>query len=64
MNRIKILLIENNRTNKDLMNHLGVTAAAVSRWCTNKRQPNVETLYKIAIFLNVDVRELLQPSKK
>lgn len=36
----------------------------VSKWCTNDVQPTIETLFTIAKVLDVDVRELLVPSKK
>ncbi|MHC0446977.1 helix-turn-helix transcriptional regulator [Flavobacterium sp. 3-218] len=63
LNRIKIVLIENNRKSKDLANHLGKTVSTVSRWCTNEAQPSIETLYEIAKYLKVDIRELLVSTK-
>ncbi|NJM24803.1 MAG: helix-turn-helix transcriptional regulator [Bacteroidia bacterium] len=63
-NRLKVLLAEKKRTNKELADHLNVRPATVSRWCTNDSQPAIEIFYKIAKFLDVDVRELLVPSKK
>lgn len=64
LNRIKSVLVEKGRTSKDLANALDKTEQTVSRWCTNEIQPSIETLYKIAQFLNVDIRELLLPTKK
>jgi len=64
LNRIKIVLLENNRTSKDLANHLGKTESTVSRWCTNEVQPTVETLYEISKYLKVDIRELLVSTGK
>jgi putative transcriptional regulator len=58
-NRIKIVLIEKDRSNLWLAEKMNVTAAAVSRWCTNDAQPNIETLFKIAKVLGVEVVELL-----
>ncbi|MBO9586431.1 MAG: helix-turn-helix transcriptional regulator [Flavobacterium sp.] len=63
LNRIKIVLIENNRKSKDLANHLGKTVSTVSRWCTNEAQPSIETLYEISKYLKVDIRELLVSTK-
>jgi transcriptional regulator with XRE-family HTH domain len=60
-NRIKIVLIEKEKSNLWLAEKMGVTPAAVSRWCTNDAQPNVETLFKIAKVLGVEVTELLNP---
>ncbi|MDR6763148.1 transcriptional regulator with XRE-family HTH domain [Flavobacterium sp. 2755] len=59
LNRIKVVLVENNRSSKELANHLGKTVATVSRWCTNEYQPSIETLYEVAKYLKVDIRELL-----
>lgn len=63
INRIKVVLAEKNRTNKFLAESLSVDPSQVSRWVTNRQQPNLETLMKIANALEVDIRELLQPSK-
>ena len=63
INRIKVVLAEKNRTNKFLAESLSVDPSQVSRWVTNRQQPNLETLMKIAKALEVDIRELLQPSK-
>ena len=63
INRIKVVLAEKNRTNKFLAESLSVDPSQVSRLVTNRQQPNLETLLKIANALEVDIRELLQPSK-
>lgn len=63
INRIKVVLAEKNRTNKFLAESLSVDPSQVSRWVTNRQQPNLETLMKIANALEVEIRELLQPSK-
>lgn len=63
INRIKVVLAEKNRTNKFLAESLSVDPSQVSRWVTNRQQPNLETLLKIANALEMDTRELLQPSK-
>lgn len=63
INRIKVVLAEKNRTNIFLAESLSIDPSQVSRWVTNRQQPNLETLMKIANALEVDIRELLQPSK-
>lgn len=63
INRIKVVLAEKNRTNKFLAESLSVDPSQVSRWGTNRQQPNLEKLLKIANALEVEIRELLQPSK-
>jgi transcriptional regulator with XRE-family HTH domain len=58
-NRIKIVLLENEKTNIWLSEQLNVSRTTVSKWCTNDNQPTIETLFKIAGVLGVDVCELL-----
>ncbi len=62
-NRIKAVLAEKALTNKALATKMRVAPETVSRWCTNDIQPSVETLYEIASFLDVDIRELLVATK-
>lgn len=59
INRLKIVLVEQNKTGKWLAETLGKNEATISRWCTNEAQPSLETLVKIAKTLKVDVRNLL-----
>jgi len=63
-NRIKIVLVEQNKTSKWLAGKLGMNESTISRWCTNNMQPPVDTLSEIARYLNVDIRELLSSTKK
>ncbi len=63
INRIKIVLVEQGRTNKWLADKIGKNTTTVSRWCTNDMQPSLETLILIADALKVDVRELLHSTK-
>jgi putative transcriptional regulator len=63
INRIKIVLVEQGRTNKWLAEKIGKNTTTVSRWCTNDMQPSLETLVQIAEILKVDVRELLISTK-
>jgi len=63
LNRIKIVLAEKNKTARWLSQQVGKNACSVSRWCTNASQPDLETLFRIAELLNVDVRELIHVEK-
>ena len=63
INRIKIVLVEQGRTNKWLADKLGKNTTSVSKWCTNDMQPSLETLMKISEALKVDVRELIISTK-
>ncbi len=64
INRLKVVLVEQNRTGKWLAETLGKNEATVSRWCTNETQPSLETLVDVAKVLNVDVKDLLISTKK
>lgn len=59
INRLKVVLAEQHKTNLWLARELGKDPATVSKWCTNKAQPSLETLIEIAECLQVDVRTLL-----
>ena len=63
LNRIKVVLVEQQKTGKWLAGQLGKSACTVSKWCSNSIQPDLATLNKIAELLNVDVRDLITPSK-
>lgn len=58
-NRIKVVLVEQNKTSLWLSEQMKKDKSTVSRWCTNDMQPSIETLFIIAEILNVSVRELL-----
>lgn len=64
INRLKVILAERQRTGKWLAESLEKNEATVSRWCTNESQPSLETLVTIAKTLDVDVKELLNSTKK
>ena len=59
LNRLKVVLAEQNRSGKWLAEQLGKTDTTVSRWVQNKVQPSVEQLFDIAKVLDVDVKDLL-----
>ena len=64
INRLKIVLAEKKKTNKWLAEELGKVPSTVSKWCTNTQQPDLVTLTCIAELLEVDRRELINPSKE
>ena len=63
LNRIKVILVEKQKTGKWLSELLGKSTCTVSKWCSNSIQPDLATLNYIAELLNVDVRDLITPSK-
>lgn len=64
LNRIRVVLAELNKKNKWFADELGKNQATVSQWCNNVRQPSIETLAEIANVLDVDIRQLLNPTKE
>ena len=63
INRLKVVLVEQGKTGKWLSEQLSKDPSTVSKWRSNKIQPSLEVLDKIAILLNVDRRELINKSK-
>ena len=62
INRIKVVLVEQGKTGKWLAEQVGKNEATVSRWCSNRMQPSLDMLVKIASLLNVDPRQLINGS--
>lgn len=62
LNRIKVVLVEKNKTGKWLAQQLGKSPCTVSKWCTNTAQPDLQTLDEIAKVIGVDKRDLLTPN--
>lgn len=59
VNRLKIVLAEEQKSNKWLAEQLGKDQATISKWVTNTSQPDLKNLLRIAKALNVDVARLL-----
>lgn len=59
VNRLKIVLAEEQKSNKWLAEQLGKDQATISKWVTNASQPDLKNLLRIAKALNVDVARLL-----
>lgn len=64
INRLKVVLVENDKTGKWLAEQVGKNEATVSRWCSNKMQPSLDMLVRIAELLNVDPRQLINGGDK
>ena len=62
INRLKVVLVEKEKSGKWLADQLGKSTCTVSKWCSNTTQPDLQTLTRIAQLLNVDTRDLLTPS--
>ena len=59
LNRLKLVLVEKDKTGVWLAEQLGVTAVTVSKWCNNVTQPTLPTLDRIAELLGCEKRELI-----
>ena len=59
INRLKVVLVEQNKTGKWLAEQLGKSTCSDSKWCQNTVQPDLQTLDKIARLLNVSIKDLL-----
>ena len=63
LNRLKVVLAEQKKTGKWLAEQLDKDTSTVSKWCSNKMQPSLEMLMKIAEKLDVHIRELIVTTK-
>lgn len=63
MNRIREVLDMKGISQTELANKLGKTFNMVNLYATNKVQPPIPVLYRVADILDVDVRELLVPNR-
>ena len=62
--RLKVVLVEKEKSGKWLADQLGKSTCTVSKWCSNTTQPDLQTLDKIAKLLDVNVKELLNDTEK
>ncbi len=63
LNRIKVVLAEQGRTNKWLAEQLGRDPATVSKWCTNSAQPPLDAFVAISKCLGVKMEKLIWDSE-
>ena len=61
LNRIKVVLVDKQKSNKWLAEQVGKDPATISKWVTNTTQPNLEMLLQIAKVLDVNVNDLVRP---
>lgn len=64
INRIKEILVIQGKSQKWLAEQLSKTQTTVASFCNNKSQPHLKELKRIAEVLDVDIRELLVPTKE
>lgn len=59
LNRIKTVLVEKDLSQKWLVEQLGKSFSTTNAYCCNRQQPNLDTLYKIAKLLSVELKDLI-----
>jgi putative transcriptional regulator len=64
MNRIKVVLKSQGRSQKWLSEQIGLSTAMLSLYINNHVSIKLATLAEIAKHLNVDVHELIEHTKK
>lgn len=60
INRLKLVLVEKKKTGKWLAEQIGKDPSTVSKWCSNKSQPSLEDLFRIAELLEVNYTDLIR----
>lgn len=59
LNRIKTVLVEKDLSQRWLAEQLGKSFSTTNAYCCNRQQPNLDTLYKIAKLLSVELKDLI-----
>lgn len=57
------LLEERNKSQKDLVDFIGVSSSTVSNWCTGQKLPRMDKVQLIANWLGVSNSDLLENKK-
>lgn len=63
LNRLKIVLVEQNKTGKLLAEQLGKSTCSISKWCQNTVQRDLQTLDKNSRLLDIYIKDLLVINK-
>lgn len=63
INRVKEVLVIQGKSQVWLAEKLGKSTTAIAAMCNNRTQPHLKDLKKIAFVLDIDIRELLVPTK-
>ncbi|MCM1140154.1 MAG: helix-turn-helix transcriptional regulator [Muribaculum sp.] len=60
LNRIKVVLVEKDISQTQLAEKIGKSFSTVNAYCSNRQQPTLELLDKIAQCLDVSIKDLIQ----
>jgi len=64
MNRIKEVLVEKGIKQTWLAEKMGKSFNTINSYAQNRKQPRLEVLNKIAIILEVDIKDLITSSRE
>ncbi len=59
INRIRVVLAEQNKTNRWLAEQMDKSEITISRWVQNKSQPSLEQLLQVAKLLSISPKDLI-----
>ena len=63
INRLKVVLTELEISHKDFAKLMKKAPNTITRICNNEQQPSLAVLRQMALKLDVDITELLVPTK-
>ncbi len=61
LNRLRVILADKGISQTEFAEMIGVERSQISRICTNRTEPTLKLLYKMAQALKIEVAELLTP---
>lgn len=64
INRIRVALAEQNKTNRWLAEQMGKSEITISRWVQNKSQPSLEQLVRVAQLLSISPKSLISDANE
>ena len=59
LNRIKFVLVEKEISQTQLAKELGKSFSTINAYCSNRKQPSLDLLNKIAEYLSVNIKDLI-----
>ena len=59
LNRIKLVLVEKEISQTQLAKELGKSFSTINAYCSNRKQPYLDLLNKIAEYLSVNIKDLI-----
>lgn len=59
LNRIKLVLVEKEISQTQLVKELGKSFSTINAYCSNRKQPSLDLLNKIAEYLSVNIKDLI-----